>query len=103
MDKKEYIIFRLQDGTDLSGSLKHWDDSVMYDENRISIIESSNTATTVTESGSSAAVNSDQTTADGKMPYTGVTNKMLGIFGLVAALIAIVVYTEVQNKKNKRK
>ena len=47
MDKKEYIIFRLQDGTDLSGSLKHWDDSVMYDENRISIIESSNTATTV--------------------------------------------------------
>ena len=47
MDKKEYIIFGLQDGTDLSGSLKHWDDSVMYDENRISIIESSNTATTV--------------------------------------------------------
>lgn len=47
MDKKEYIIFRLQDGTDLSGSLKHWDDSVMYDENRVSIIESSNTATTV--------------------------------------------------------
>jgi hypothetical protein len=45
--KKEYIIFRLQDGTDLSGSLKNWDDSVMYDENRISIIESSNEATTV--------------------------------------------------------
>lgn len=44
--EKDYLIFRLQDNTDLSGSLKHWDDSVMYDEDRITDIQSSNTAST---------------------------------------------------------
>lgn len=43
----DYIVFRLQDGTDLSGSLKHWDDSVIYDETRITTIKSSNEETTV--------------------------------------------------------
>lgn len=45
--KKEYIIFRLQDGTDLSGSIKHWGDSGIYDDERILSIENSNKATTV--------------------------------------------------------
>ena len=45
----------------------------------------------------------DETTASGKMPYTGITSKVVGIASLVTILGAIVVYTYSQNKKNIKK
>lgn len=39
----DFLIFRLQDGTDLSGSTKHWDYSSKYDDKQINAIVSSNT------------------------------------------------------------
>lgn len=55
------------------------------------------------EATAAAESTDDGTTASGKMPYTGITSKVVGIASLVTILGAIVVYTYSQNKKNIKK
>ena len=58
----------------------------------------SNTATTSTK-----AEGEDETTASGKMPYTGITSRTVAITGIVLAIVGVVIYTFSQNKKNLKK
>lgn len=64
-----------------------------------------NTTTTTEEKGADTTTTEgdDGTTATGKMPYTGITTKVVGIASLVTILVAIVVSTYKQNKKNSNK
>ena len=58
---------------------------------------------TVTNTAKEDVTTDDGTTATGKMPYTGITSKVVGIASLVTILGAIVAYTYSQNKKNINK